>query len=197
MIIQLLGLCPFLTISFTATNALVLGLTMTLILFFTNITVSIFRHSIPSEIRIPIYLMIISSVVSVVQILINTYTFDLSQYLGIFIPLTITNCIIIGRAEVYASKNNIYNSAIDGFLTGARITILLFFIGATREILGTGTLFSGADLLLGEWAKILYIKVINLNSPFLFAIFPPGAFIVLGLILACKYLIDKRGKINL
>lgn len=193
-LVQLLGLCPLLAVSSTATNALGLGLATTLVLFFTNITVSTFRHWIPSEIRISIYVMIIASVVSSVQMLINAYAFDLYQSLGIFIPLIVTNCIVIGRAEAYAAKNNVYNSAIDGLAMGAGATIALFFLGAMREILGNGTLFDGADLLLGEWAKILRIEVIHLNSPFLLAILPPGAFIGLGLMLAGKYLIDEKVK---
>ncbi|MFS1538692.1 MAG: electron transport complex subunit E [Candidatus Phlomobacter fragariae] len=193
-LVQLLGLCPLLAVSSTATNALGLGLATTFVLFFTNITVSTFRHWILSEIRIPIYVMIIASIVSVVQMLINAYAVGLYQSLGIFIPLIVTNCIVIGRAEAYATKNNVYNSAIDGLAMGAGATIALFFLGAMREILGNGTLFDGANLLLGEWAKILRIEVIHLNSPFLLAILPPGAFIGLGLMLAGKYLIDERIK---
>ncbi|HGJ5898486.1 electron transport complex subunit E [Arsenophonus apicola] len=193
-LVQLLGLCPLLAVSSTATNALGLGLATTLVLFVTNITVSTFRHWIPNEIRIPIYVMIIASVVSAVQMLINAYAVGLYQSLGIFIPLIVTNCIVIGRAEAYAAKNNVYHSAIDGLAMGAGATMALFFLGAMREILGNGTLFDGANLLLGEWAKILRIEVIHLNSPFLLAILPPGAFIGLGLMLAGKYLIDERIK---
>ncbi|WGO84880.1 electron transport complex subunit E [Arsenophonus apicola] len=193
-LVQLLGLCPLLAVSSTATNALGLGLATTLVLFFTNITVSTFRRWIPNEIRIPIYVMIIASVVSAVQMLINAYAVGLYQSLGIFIPLIVTNCIVIGRAEAYAAKNNVYHSAIDGLAMGAGATMALFFLGAMREILGNGTLFDGANLLLGEWAKILRIEVIHLNSPFLLAILPPGAFIGLGLMLAGKYLIDERIK---
>ncbi|HGJ5892056.1 MAG TPA: electron transport complex subunit E [Arsenophonus apicola] len=193
-LVQLLGLCPLLAVSSTATNALGLGLATTLVLFVTNITVSTFRHWIPNEIRIPIYVMIIASVVSAVQMLINAYAVGLYQSLGIFISLIVTNCIVIGRAEAYAAKNNVYHSAIDGLAMGAGATMALFFLGAMREILGNGTLFDGANLLLGEWAKILRIEVIHLNSPFLLAILPPGAFIGLGLMLAGKYLIDERIK---
>ncbi|HGJ5872564.1 MAG TPA: electron transport complex subunit E [Arsenophonus apicola] len=193
-LVQLLGLCPLLAVSSTATNALGLGLATTLVLFVTNITVSTFRHWIPNEIRIPIYVMIIASVVSAVQMLINAYAVGLYKSLGIFIPLIVTNCIVIGRAEAYAAKNNVYHSAIDGLAMGAGATMALFFLGAMREILGNGTLFDGANLLLGEWAKILRIEVIHLNSPFLLAILPPGAFIGLGLMLAGKYLIDERIK---
>ncbi|MDC9590077.1 electron transport complex subunit E [Xenorhabdus sp. XENO-10] len=193
-LVQLLGLCPLLAVSSTATNALGLGLATTLVLFSTNIAVSALRRWVPHEIRIPIYVMIIASVVSAVQMLINAFAFGLYESLGIFIPLIVTNCIVIGRAEAYASKNSIYHSMIDGLAMGFGATFVLFVLGAIREILGNGTLFDGADLLLGNWAKLLRIEIVHMDSPFLLAILPPGAFIGLGLMLAGKYLIDERMK---
>ncbi|OAT20737.1 electron transport complex subunit E [Proteus myxofaciens] len=193
-LVQLLGLCPLLAVSSTATNALGLGLATTLVLVCTNIAVSSLRRFVPSEIRIPIYVMIIASVVSAVQLLINAYAYGLYQSLGIFIPLIVTNCIVIGRAEAFAAKNEVFPSAIDGFAMGLGATAALFVLGAMREILGNGTLFDGADLLLGEWARILRVEIIHLDSPFLLAILPPGAFIGLGFMLAAKYLIDERQK---
>ncbi|MDC9596255.1 electron transport complex subunit E [Xenorhabdus anantnagensis] len=193
-LVQLLGLCPLLAVSSTATNALGLGLATTLVLFSTNIAVSALRRWVPHEIRIPIYVMIIASVVSAVQMLINAFAFGLYESLGIFIPLIVTNCIVIGRAEAYASKNSIYHSMIDGLAMGFGATFVLFVLGAIREILGNGTLFDGADLLLGSWAKSLRIEIVHMDSPFLLAILPPGAFIGLGLMLAGKYLIDERMK---
>ncbi|AWK14382.1 electron transport complex subunit E [Candidatus Fukatsuia symbiotica] len=195
-LVQLLGLCPLLAVSSTATNALGLGLATTLVLFCTNTMVSALRRWIPNEIRIPIYVMIIASVVSTVQMLINAYTFELYQSLGIFIPLIVTNCIVIGRAEAYASKNPVALAAFDGISMGSGATMVLLALGALREILGNGTLFDGADRLLGDWAKILRIEVIHLDSPFLLAMLPPGAFIGLGLLLAGKYLIDEKIKIR-
>ncbi|AOM40093.1 electron transport complex subunit E [Xenorhabdus hominickii] len=193
-LVQLLGLCPLLAVSSTATNALGLGLATTLVLLSTNIAVSALRRWVPNEIRIPIYVMIIASVVSAVQMLINAFAFGLYESLGIFIPLIVTNCIVIGRAEAYASKNSIYHSMIDGLAMGFGATFALFVLGAIREILGNGTLFDGADLLLGSWAKLLRIEIVHMDSPFLLAILPPGAFIGLGLMLAGKYLIDERMK---
>ncbi|MBD2805696.1 electron transport complex subunit E [Xenorhabdus sp. ZM] len=191
-LVQLLGLCPLLAVSSTATNALGLGLTTTLVLLSTNIAVSALRRWVPHEIRIPIYVMIIASVVSAVEMLINAFAFGLYESLGIFIPLIVTNCIVIGRAEAYASKNSVYHSMIDGLAMGLGATFTLFVLGAIREILGNGTLFDGADLLLGSWAKSLRIEIIHMDSPFLLAILPPGAFIGLGLMLAGKYIIDER-----
>ncbi|SFN55297.1 electron transport complex subunit E [Xenorhabdus japonica] len=193
-LVQLLGLCPLLAVSSTATNALGLGLATTLVLLSTNMAVSALRRWVPHEIRIPIYVMIIASVVSAVQMLINAFAFELYESLGIFIPLIVTNCIVIGRAEAYASKNSIYHSMIDGLAMGFGATFALFVLGAIREILGNGTLFDGADLLLGSWAKSLRIEILHMDSPFLLAILPPGAFIGLGLMLAGKYLIDERLK---
>ncbi|ERT11486.1 hypothetical protein O185_19435 [Photorhabdus temperata J3] len=152
-LVQLLGLCPLLAVSSTATNALGLGLATTLVLVCTNIAVSSLRRWVPNEIRIPIYVMIIASVVSTVQMLINAYAFGLYESLGIFIPLIVTNCIVIGRAEAYAAKNPVMPSAIDGLAMGLGATFALFVLGAMREILGNGTLFDGADLLLGNWLK--------------------------------------------
>ncbi|EEQ11538.1 Electron transport complex protein rnfE [Yersinia mollaretii ATCC 43969] len=191
---QLLGLCPLLAVSSTATNALGLGLATTLVLVCTNTAVSALRRWVPNEIRIPIYVMIIASVVSTVQMLINAYAFGLYQSLGIFIPLIVTNCIVIGRAEAYAAKNPVGLSALDGLAMGLGATCALFVLGSLREILGNGTLFDGADMLLGSWAKVLRIEVMHLDSPFLLAMLPPGAFIGLGLLLAAKYVIDEKMK---
>lgn len=193
-LVQLLGLCPLLAVTSTATNALGLGLATMLVLVCTNVVISAIRQWVPSEIRIPIYVMIIASVVTAVQLLINAYAFGLYQSLGIFIPLIVTNCIVIGRAEAFAAKNNVADSALDGFATGLGATLALFVLGSLREIIGKGTLFDGADLLLGSWAKVLRIEVFHLDNSFLLAILPPGAFIGLGLMLAAKYMIDQRMK---
>ncbi|WP_035341952.1 MULTISPECIES: electron transport complex subunit E [unclassified Dickeya] len=191
-LVQLLGLCPLLAITSTATNALGLGLATTLVLACTNFAVSALRRWVPGEIRIPIYVMLIASVVTIVQMLINAYAYGLYQSLGIFIPLIVTNCIVIGRAEAFASKNPVLPSTLDGLFMGLGATSALFVLGAMREILGNGTLFDGADLLLGSWARVLRVEIIQMDSPFLLMILPPGAFIGLGLLLAIKHLIDER-----
>ncbi|MCT4705694.1 electron transport complex subunit E [Enterobacteriaceae bacterium H11S18] len=193
-LVQLLGLCPLLAVTSTATNALGLGLATTLVLTLTNAAVSALRRWVPSEIRIPIYVMIIASVVSTVQMLINAYAFGLYQSLGIFIPLIVTNCIVIGRAEAFAAKNSVPLAALDGFAIGLGATSAMFVLGSLREIIGNGTLFDGADGLLGSWAKVLRIEVFHTDTPFLLAMLPPGAFIGLGLMLAVKYLIDEKMK---
>lgn len=191
-LVQLLGLCPLLAVTSTATNALGLGLATTMVLTITNSSISLSRRWMPSEIRIPIYVMIIASVVSCVEQLINAYAHGLYQSLGIFIPLIVTNCIVVGRAEAVASRANVWLSALDGCAIGLGATGAMLTLGSIREIISNGTLFNGADQLLGPWAKVLRIEVFHFDSPMLLAMLPPGAFIGLGMLLAVKYLIDQR-----
>ncbi|AEP30350.1 electron transport complex subunit E [Brumicola nitratireducens] len=190
-LVQLLGLCPLLAVTATVINGLGLGIATTLVLLGSNITVSLVRNFVPNEIRIPIFVMVIAAFVTIVQLLMNAFTFELYQALGIFIPLIVTNCAIIGRAEAYASKNPVQFAAFDGLMMGLGFTFILVVLGAMRELLGYGTLFTGADLLLGAWAKDLTIVVFTTDSPFLLAILPPGAFLGMGLLIACKNMLDK------
>ncbi|MFQ3207346.1 MAG: electron transport complex protein RnfE [Glaciecola sp.] len=190
-LVQLLGLCPLLAVTATVINGLGLGIATTLVLLGSNITVSLVRNFVPNEIRIPIFVMIIAAFVTIVQLLMNAFTFELYQALGIFIPLIVTNCAIIGRAEAYASKNPVPLAAFDGLMMGLGFTLILVVLGAMRELLGYGTLLVGADLLLGDWAKDLTIVIFTTDSPFLLAILPPGAFLGMGLLIALKNVIDK------
>lgn len=191
-IVQLLGLCPLLAVSATITNALGLGLASTAVLIGSNLIVSLVRQWIPSEVRIPVFVMIIAALVTCVQLLMNAFTYGLYQSLGIFIPLIVTNCIIIGRAESFASKNEPIPAILDGLWMGMGLTSTLVVLGAIREILGNGTLFDGADRLLGDWAASLRIEVFSFDSNFLLAMLPPGAFIGVGFIIALKNVIDKK-----
>ncbi len=193
-LVQLLGLCPLLAVTATVTNALGLGLATMLVLICSNATVSAIRHWVPKEIRIPIFVLIIATCVTCVQLLMNAYTFGIYQSLGIFLPLIVTNCAIIGRAEAYASKNPIKQASFDGLMMGLGFTLVLIILGAIREILGQGTLFDGANLLLGDWATNLRIEVIQLDSQFLLVILPPGAFIAMGFLIALKNAIDDKIK---
>jgi len=193
-LVQLLGLCPLLAVTATVTNALGLGLATMLVLICSNATVSAIRHWVPKEIRIPIFVLIIAAFVTCVQLLMNAYTFGIYQSLGIFLPLIVTNCAIIGRAEAYASKNPIKQASFDGLMMGVGFTLVLFLLGAIREILGQGTLFDGAHLLLGDWATSLRIEVFHLDSQFLLAILPPGAFIAMGFLIAFKNAVDEKIK---
>ena len=193
-LVQLLGLCPLLAVTATITNALGLGLATMLVLIGSNILVSLVRDYVPKEIRIPVFVMIIAALVTTVQLLINAYAYGLYLSLGIFLPLIVTNCIIIGRAEAFSSRNNAFSAAFDGLMMGLGFTLVLTVLGATREILGQGTLFDGADQLLGPWAKSLTIHLWQVDTPFLLAMLPPGAFIVMGLLIALKNVIDKKVK---
>ncbi|MGL0936774.1 electron transport complex subunit E [Vibrio vulnificus] len=195
-LVQLLGLCPLLAVSSTVTNALGLGIATLLVLVGSNVTVSLIRNYVPKEVRIPVFVMIIASLVTCVQLLMNAYAYGLYLSLGIFIPLIVTNCIIIGRAEAYASKNDPLPAALDGFWMGMGMTTVLVVLGAMREIIGNGTLFDGADLLLGEWASALRIQVFQFDSSFLLALLPPGAFIGVGLLIALKNVIDTQLKVR-
>ena len=178
----------------TITNALGLGLATLLVLVGSNVTVSIVRNWVPKDIRIPVFVMIIAGFVTIVQLMMNAYTFGLYQSLGIFIPLIVTNCAIIGRAEAFASKNTVPLSAFDGLMMGLGFMLVLVVLGAIRELIGQGTLFDGADLLLGPWAQALRIEVFSFDNQFLLAILPPGAFLGLGLLIAAKNVIDNQIK---
>ncbi|UUO21891.1 electron transport complex subunit E [Colwellia sp. M166] len=191
-LVQLLGLCPLLAVTSTVVNALGLGIATMFVLICSNATVSAIRQWVPKEIRIPIFVLIIAAFVTCVQLLMNAYTYGLYQSLGIFLPLIVTNCAIIGRAEAYASKNPIKQASFDGLMMGLGFLTVLVVLGAIREILGQGTLFDGANLLLGAWASDLKIQVYHLDSQFLLAILPPGAFIAMGFLIAGKNAIDNK-----
>ncbi|WP_133309595.1 electron transport complex subunit E [Parashewanella spongiae] len=191
-LVQLLGLCPLLAVTATVTNAIGLGLATLIVLVFSNVFVSLVRTFIPKEIRIPVFVMIIAALVTAVQLLINAYAYELYLSLGIFLPLIVTNCVIIGRAEAFASRNNVISSAFDGLMMGIGFTLVLVILGGFREILSQGTLLSGSEQLLGDWAKNLTIQLWHLDTSFLIAMLPPGAFIGMGLLIAFKNVVDKK-----
>lgn len=191
-LVQLLGLCPLLAVTATFVNGLGLGLATTLVLIGSNITVSLVRNIVRNEIRIPVFVMIIAGFVTIIQLLMNAFTYELYLALGIFIPLIVTNCAIIGRAEAYASKNPVGPAAFDGLMMGLGFTLVLVLLGGMREILGSGTLLSGADRLFGPVAKDWTLTLFTTDHPFLLAILPPGAFLGMGLLIAIKNGIDAR-----
>ncbi|RUO35322.1 electron transport complex subunit E [Aliidiomarina sanyensis] len=191
-LVQLLGLCPLLAVTGTVTNALGLGLATMLVLIGSNLTVSLVRNFVPKEIRIPVFVIVIATFVTLVELLMNAFTYGLFMALGIFIPLIVTNCAIIGRAEAYASKNPWPKAAYDGFVMGLGFAFVLVALGALRELLGQGTLLDGAEMLLGEWARDLRIQLIQFDYPLLLAILPPGAFIGMGFLIAGKNWLDAR-----
>jgi Na+-translocating ferredoxin:NAD+ oxidoreductase subunit E len=190
-LVQLLGLCPLLAISGTVVNALGLGIATTLTLVASNVTVSLIRHWVRPEIRIPVFVLIIASVVTAIELAMNAYFYELFLVLGIFIPLIVTNCAIIGRAEAFASKQPIPKAFADGLAMGLGFTGVLVALGALREVVGHGTLLADAHLMFGEAARDFSLTVIREYRGFLLAILPPGAFIALGLIIALKNIIDS------
>ena len=190
--VQLLGLCPLLAVTNTVVNAIGLGLATTLTLVTTNVIVSMIRNIVRPEIRIPVFVLIIASVVTAIELAMNAWFHELYKILGIFIPLIVTNCSIIARAESFASRNNVGQSLIDGLFMGLGFTAVLILLGAMREGLGFGTLLSQAHLMFGEGARGLKIVLFEDYKGFLLAVLPPGAFIGLGLLIALKNIIDKR-----
>ena len=191
-LVQLLGLCPLLAVTATVINGLGLGLATMLVLIGSNVTVSLVRNIVRNEIRIPVFVMVIAAFVTIVQLLMNAFTYELYLTLGIFIPLIVTNCAIIGRAEAYASKNAVLPAAVDGLMMGAGFTAVLMVLGGMREALGSGTLLAGADRLFGSIATNWTITLFDTEQPFLLAILPPGAFLGMGLLIAVKNIIDAR-----
>ncbi len=188
-LVQLLGLCPLLAVTNSFVNGLGLGIATLLVLTFSNGLVSAARRWIRKDIRIPIYVVIIASLVTCIELIFKAWFPTLDRSLGIFIPLIVTNCAIVARAEVFASRNSVADSLIDGIGMGAGFALLLMTIGAFRELLGQGSLFSGMDMLLGgEPIRGLVI----FDGGFLLAILPPGAFFSLALAVACKNAIDKK-----
>lgn len=191
-IVQLLGLCPLLAISSSVVNALGLGLATTLVMLLTGAGVALIRGVIPNEARIPVYVLMIAVLVTIVQFLMNAYVHSLYLVLGIFVPLITTNCIVLARAESFASKNGAMASALDGIAMGLGLTGVLVLLGAMREIFGHGTLLSGIDLVFGEAAKPWVITLIPDYHGFLLAVLPPGAFIGLGLLIAARNWLNLR-----
>lgn len=182
-LVALLGLCPLLAVTSNVVNAIGLGLATTVVTVLSNFFISLFRHQISPEVRLPIFVLLIASIVTIVELVMQAYFYNLYLILGIFVPLIVTNCLILGRAEAYASKNPIGNSVLDGLFMGLGFSIILIILGAMREIIGSGTLFSQMFLLFGSFDGFVLFE--NYQGTLL-AILPPGAFIGLGLIIALK-----------
>lgn len=193
-LVQLLGLCPLLAVTGSVVNALGLGLATTLVLISSNLCVSLIRNLVPATVRLPAFVMIIASLVTCVELLMQAMTYELYEILGIFIPLIVTNCAILGRADGFARKNPPLPAMLDGLMMGLGFSIVLVLLGAIREALGTATLFADMQLLFGAGAENWKLTLIEDYPGFLFAILPPGAFVGMGLIIAVKNIIDERLK---
>lgn len=187
---QLLGLCPLLAVSTTAVNAISLGVATILVMSLANFAVALLRGFIPHEIRIPVFILIIASLVTVVDLLFKAYLHELYLVLGIFIPLIVTNCIVLARVEAFAAKNATPAAAFDGAMMGIGFVWVIGLLGAVRELLGQGTLFSGIEMIV---PGLKGMQILPEDYPgFLLAILPPGAFFVLGLLIASRNYLEWR-----
>lgn len=191
---QKLALCPALAITTTATNGLGMGLSTTMVLIVTNAVISMFRNVVTPEVRIPVFILLIATVVTVIDLSINAFMHGLYTVLGLFIPLIVTNCVILGRAESFASRNEILPSAVDGLMMGLGFTAALTVVGGIREIIGSGTLFAGASSLLGNAFSFLELVLIPDYKGYLIMILPPGGFIVMGFLMAAKQVLEQRAE---
>lgn len=191
-LVQLLGLCPLLAVSNSLVNGLGLGLATTMVLVGSSTLISAIQSWVPREIRIPVFVLIIASLVTAVDLALNAWFHQLYRVLGIFIPLIVTNCAIIGRAEAFASRNPVPMAALDGLMMGLGFTTVLVVLGALREIIGQGTLLDQAHMLFGPLARDWTVQFWSGRHGLLVAMLPPGAFIGLGLMIAAKNVIDSR-----
>ena len=191
-VVQLLGLCPTLAVTSTVVNGFSLGLMTAFVMAASNAAVSPIRRWVPDEIRIAVFILIIAALVTVTELVMHAWFHSLYLVLGIFIPLITTNCIVLARVESFAAKNDTAPSALDGLMMGLGLALVLALLGALREAVGKGTLFSGLDLVLGPVAKSWMLTVIPDYQGFLLAVLPPGAFIGLGLLIAARNWRESR-----
>lgn len=188
---QMLSLCPALAVTSAATQGFGMGMATLAVLVASNVLVAMLRGWITEEVRIPAFVLIIATLVTIVDLAMNAWLHDLHKVLGLFIPLIVVNCLILGRAESFASKNSVALSALDGLAMGLGFTLALTLMGALREVVGSGTLFSGAANLLGPTMGVLEIRVFPGDGA-LVMILPAGGFIALGLLIAVKRALDMR-----
>ncbi len=192
-LVQLLGMCPLLATSTSIVNGMGLGLATALVMSLSNGTVAVIRNFVPVEVRIPVFIIIIAVLVTMVQMLMNAFVHPLYLVLGIYIPLIVTNCLVLARVEAFASKNRLLPSMLDGLSMGLGLTGVLAVLGGMREFFGQGTLLSGIDNVLGPSGKDLVLQVLPHYQGFLLATLPPGAFIGLGLLIALRnHLVNRK-----
>lgn len=189
---QMLALCPTMAVTTSGTNGLGMGLATTAVLVVSNVLVALIRNFVSPQVRIPVFVVLIATLVTLVDMSLNAWLHDLYKVLGLFIALIVVNCAILGRAEAFASKSPVLASALDGLGMGLGFTLALTLIGLVRELLGSGTLFAQASLLLGSAFAFLETTVIPNYGGVLLMILPPGGFLVLGFLLAAKRIADAR-----
>ncbi|MFY9974417.1 MAG: electron transport complex subunit E [Chromatiaceae bacterium] len=191
---QGLALCPTLAVTGTATNGLGMGLATTAVLVASNLLIALLAPAVTAEVRIPVYIVVIATLVTLVDLGLNAFAHELYKVLGLFIALIVVNCAILGRAESFASKNPVGASVFDGLMAGLGFTAVLVVLGGVREVIGSGTLFAGASQLLGPALAPLELHLIPDYRGFLLAILPPGGFLALGFLLAAKRVVERRSR---
>lgn len=184
VLVQMLGLCPTLAVTSSATNGLGMGLATLAVLIVSNVVISSLRHWVSPTVRIPIFIVLIAGMVTLVDLTMNAWMHDLYKVLGIYIALIVVNCAVLGRAEAFASQQTVLPSALDGAATGLGFTVALVLMGGIREVLGSGTLFANAHLLLGPHFAFLEMKLLPETANTLFMVLPPGGFLTLGFLIA-------------
>ncbi len=189
---QMLALCPLLAVTGTATNGLGLGLASMVVLILSNMVVALFRGIITPTVRIAVFVLLIAAIVTLVDMMMNAWLHELHKVLGLFIPLIVTNCAVLGRAESFASRQPVRAAIVDGFAMGIGFIIALVALGAVREVIGAGTLFANASLLLGESFSFMELTLIPDYRGFLLMALPPGGFLMMGFLLAGKRILDAR-----
>jgi electron transport complex protein RnfE len=189
---QMLALCPTMAVTTSGTNGLGMGLATTAVLVVSNILVAAIRNFVSAQVRIPVFVVLIATLVTLVDMVLNAWLHDLYKVLGLFIALIVVNCAILGRAEAFASRSAVLPAAVDGLAMGLGFTFALTFVGLIREFLGSGTLFNQASQLLGPAFAFLEMKPLPDYGGALLMILPPGGFAVLGFILAGKRVLELR-----
>lgn len=191
-LVQLLGLCPTLAVTVNITNGVALGVATIFVMILSNISISPIRNYVPESARVPIFILVIAGLVTIVDLSINALSKPLYDALGIFIPLIVTNCIVLARVEAFASKNSTLPSLYDGFFMGLGLTFVLIILGAVREIVGNGTLFQNVHFLIGDKYEFLTIQLFDSSDGFLLAALPPGAFIALSALILFLNLVNQK-----
>jgi Na+-translocating ferredoxin:NAD+ oxidoreductase subunit E len=189
---MLLGMCPTMAMTTSATNGFGMGIATAVVMAASSYLVAVFRNRITQEIRIPVYILIVATMVTVVDLAMNAWMHELYKVLGLFIPLIVSNCLPLARLEAFAAKQPALPAFLDGLFMGLGFTIALTVIGAVREIIGSGTLFADASLLLGPSFKLIELRLLPADMGVLMMILPPGGFIVTGLLVVCKRVLDLR-----
>ncbi|SEH26069.1 electron transport complex subunit E [Magnetospirillum fulvum] len=190
VIAMLLGMCPTMAVTTSATNGLGLGIATAVVMAASSLLVALFRNTITQEVRIPVYILIIASMTTLVDLCMNAWMHEMYKVLGLFIPLIVSNCLPLARLEAFAAKEPVSRSFLDGLFMGIGFTLALVVIGAIRELIGNGTVFADAALLLGPAFHFMELRLLPADSGVLLAILPPGGFLVTGLVLVAKRMID-------